>query len=82
MLEKTTPFVPGFGHAGVSTHPAVKKRLYKSSGKTWSDLGCEEFLKKVTLGWGSSAAHRTHIRGSLTNFSCLTAKYQTRITHQ
>ena len=47
MLGKTTLFVPGFDHAGISTQSVVEKRLYKSTGKTRHDLGREEFLKTV-----------------------------------
>ncbi|GJE94069.1 valyl-tRNA synthetase-like protein [Phanerochaete sordida] len=47
MLGKTTLFVPGFDHAGISTQSVVEKRLWKSSGKTRHDLGREEFLKTV-----------------------------------
>ena len=50
MLGKTTLFVPGFDHAGISTQSVVEKRLYKSSGKTRHDLGREKFLDTV-LEW-------------------------------
>ena len=47
MLGKTTLFVPGFDHAGISTQSVVEKRLYKSSGQTRHDLGREKFLDTV-----------------------------------
>lgn len=47
MLGKTTVFVPGFDHAGISTQSVVEKRLFKSSGKTRHDLGREKFLETV-----------------------------------
>lgn len=47
MLGKTTLFVPGFDHAGISTQSVVEKRLYKSSGKTRHDLGREKLLDTV-----------------------------------
>ena len=50
MLGKTTLFVPGFDHAGISTQSVVEKRLYKTSGKTRHDLGREKFLETV-LQW-------------------------------
>jgi len=50
MLGKSTLFVPGFDHAGISTQSVVEKRLYKSSGKTRHDLGREKFLETV-LEW-------------------------------
>ena len=47
MLGKTTLFVPGFDHAGISTQSVVEKRLFKTSGKTRHDLGREKFLETV-----------------------------------
>ncbi|KAH7909011.1 tRNA synthetases class I-domain-containing protein [Hygrophoropsis aurantiaca] len=50
MLGKTTLFVPGFDHAGISTQSVVEKRLYKAEGKTRHDLGREVFVDKV-MDW-------------------------------
>jgi len=50
MLGKTTLFVPGFDHAGISTQSVVEKRLYKTSGKTRHDLGRQKFLETV-MDW-------------------------------
>ena len=50
MLGKTTLFVPGFDHAGISTQSVVEKRLYKSTGQTRHDLGRERFLETV-MDW-------------------------------
>ncbi|KIY44702.1 hypothetical protein FISHEDRAFT_67400 [Fistulina hepatica ATCC 64428] len=50
MLGKTTLFVPGFDHAGISTQSVVEKRLYKTSGRTRHDLGREKFLETV-MDW-------------------------------
>lgn len=50
MLGKTTLFVPGFDHAGISTQSVVEKRLWKTAGKTRHDLGREKFLGTV-LDW-------------------------------
>ena len=47
MLGKTTLFVPGFDHAGISTQSVVERRLYKTEGKTRHDLGRAVFLDKV-----------------------------------
>lgn len=47
MLGKTTLFVPGFDHAGISTQSVVEKRLYKNTGQTRHDLGREKFLDTV-----------------------------------
>ncbi|OSD00306.1 hypothetical protein PYCCODRAFT_1437437 [Trametes coccinea BRFM310] len=46
MLGKTTLFVPGFDHAGISTQSVVEKRLLKT-GVTRYDLGREAFVEKV-----------------------------------
>ena len=46
MLGKTTLWVPGFDHAGISTQSVVEKRLYKT-GVTRHDLGREAFVGKV-----------------------------------
>ncbi|KAF7969993.1 hypothetical protein HWV62_25422 [Athelia sp. TMB] len=47
MLGKTTLFVPGFDHAGISTQSVVEKRLFKSTGQTRHDLGREKFIETV-----------------------------------
>jgi valyl-tRNA synthetase len=47
MLGKTTLFVPGFDHAGISTQSVVEKRLYKAEGKTRHDLGRDKFVETV-----------------------------------
>ncbi|KAG8735288.1 hypothetical protein FRC10_010763 [Ceratobasidium sp. 414] len=47
MLGKTTLFVPGYDHAGISTQSVVEKRLYKATGQTRHDLGREKFLETV-----------------------------------
>lgn len=47
MLGRTTLFVPGFDHAGISTQSVVEKRLWKTSGQTRHDLGREAFIGKV-----------------------------------
>jgi valyl-tRNA synthetase len=55
MLGKTTLFIPGFDHAGISTQSVVEKRLYKTSGKTRHDLGREKFLETV-MDWKTEYA--------------------------
>ncbi|THG98479.1 hypothetical protein EW026_g3716 [Hermanssonia centrifuga] len=47
MLGKTTLFVPGFDHAGISTQSVVEKRLWKAKGQTRHDLGREKFVDTV-----------------------------------
>ncbi|KAL5480308.1 VAS1 [Sanghuangporus weigelae] len=62
MLGKTTLFVPGFDHAGISTQSVVEKRLYKSSGRTRHDLGREKFLETV---WAWKNDYQTRITSQL-----------------
>ncbi|KAH8105479.1 tRNA synthetases class I-domain-containing protein [Cristinia sonorae] len=62
MLGKTTLFVPGFDHAGISTQSVVEKRLYKSSGKTRHDLGREKFLETV---WDWKNEYQSRITNQL-----------------
>ncbi|KAI8820771.1 tRNA synthetases class I-domain-containing protein [Fimicolochytrium jonesii] len=47
MQGKTTLFVPGCDHAGISTQVVVEKRLVKERGITRHDLGREKFLEEV-----------------------------------
>jgi valyl-tRNA synthetase len=49
MLGKTTLYVPGYDHAGISTQSVVEKRLFKTKGQTRHDLGREKFLEVVRL---------------------------------
>ncbi|KAI0338116.1 hypothetical protein BDW22DRAFT_1338444 [Trametopsis cervina] len=62
MLGKTTLFVPGFDHAGISTQSVVEKRLYKSSGQTRHDLGREKFLETV---WDWKNEYQSRITNQL-----------------
>jgi valyl-tRNA synthetase len=47
MLGKTTLFIPGFDHGGISTEVVVEKRLYRRTGQTRHDLGKEKFLQAI-----------------------------------
>ncbi|EMD35801.1 hypothetical protein CERSUDRAFT_84897 [Gelatoporia subvermispora B] len=47
MLGKTTVWVPGYDHAGISTQSVVEKRLFNATGQTRHDLGRENFIEKV-----------------------------------
>jgi valyl-tRNA synthetase len=47
MLGKTTLFVPGFDHAGISTQAVVESRIWKLERKTRHDYGRDVFLEKV-----------------------------------
>lgn len=77
MLGKTTLFVPGFDHAGISTQSVVERRLFKQEGKTRHDLGREAFLDKVMAWKNESVLHRVIKDSYLMSFS-----YQSRITNQ
>jgi valyl-tRNA synthetase len=65
MLGKTTLFVPGFDHAGISTQSVVEKRLYKTTGQTRHDLGREKFLDTVLQWKNEYDAHSSCIRTRL-----------------
>ncbi|TEB35463.1 valine-tRNA ligase [Coprinellus micaceus] len=57
MRGKSTLFVPGFDHAGISTQSVVEKRLWKNEGKTRRDLGREKFLGTV-MDWKNEYQER------------------------
>lgn len=47
MKGKTTLFLPGFDHAGISTQSVVEKQVWKNEKKTRHDYGREKFVDKV-----------------------------------
>lgn len=47
MLGKTTLWIPGCDHAGISTQSVVENMLWRREGKTRHDLGREDFVDKV-----------------------------------
>ncbi len=47
MQGKTTLWLPGCDHAGISTQSVVEKTLYRKEGKTRHDLGREKFVETV-----------------------------------
>lgn len=47
MKGKTTLFLPGFDHAGISTQSVVEKQVWKTEKKTRHDYGREKFVEKV-----------------------------------
>ena len=47
MRGKTTLFLPGFDHAGISTQSVVEKQVWKTEKKTRHDYGREKFVEKV-----------------------------------
>ncbi|KAI9452674.1 tRNA synthetases class I-domain-containing protein [Russula earlei] len=56
MSGKTTLFVPGFDHAGISTQSVVEKRLLKT-GRTRHDLGRAKFVETV-MDWKNDYQER------------------------
>lgn len=49
MKGKKTLWVPGMDHAAIATQSKVEKILEKEEGKRKTDLGREEFLKRVDV---------------------------------
>ncbi|GEQ70170.1 hypothetical protein JCM33374_g3846 [Metschnikowia sp. JCM 33374] len=47
MKGKTTLYLPGFDHAGISTQSVVEKQVWKTEKKTRHDYGREKFVEKV-----------------------------------
>lgn len=47
MKGKTTAWIPGMDHAGISTQSVVEKMLWKTEKKTRHDLGREAMLEKI-----------------------------------
>jgi valyl-tRNA synthetase len=47
MKGKTTAWIPGMDHAGISTQSVVEKMLWKMEGKTRHDLGREALLETI-----------------------------------
>ncbi|OBA22679.1 hypothetical protein METBIDRAFT_48289 [Metschnikowia bicuspidata var. bicuspidata NRRL YB-4993] len=47
MKGKTTLYLPGFDHAGISTQSVVEKQVWKTEQKTRHDYGREKFVAKV-----------------------------------
>lgn len=62
MKGKTTLFVPGFDHAGISTQSVVEKMLWKNEKKTRHDLGREKF---VDLVWEWKEDYHSRIKKQL-----------------
>ena len=47
MKGKTTAWIPGMDHAGISTQSVVEKMIWKTEGKTRHDYGREKMLEKI-----------------------------------
>ncbi|KZZ88472.1 valyl-tRNA synthetase [Moelleriella libera RCEF 2490] len=68
MNGKTTLWLPGCDHAGISTQSVVEKMLWRKEKKTRHDLGREKFVETVWL-WKEDYHKRinkalTHMGGS------------------
>jgi valyl-tRNA synthetase len=55
MLGKTTWFVPGLDHGGLSTEYVVEKRLHKLTGRDRYDIGREKLLHTIQA-WNTESA--------------------------
>ncbi|RMD42617.1 hypothetical protein DV735_g2502, partial [Chaetothyriales sp. CBS 134920] len=47
MKGKTTAWIPGMDHAGISCQSVVEKRLWKTEGKSRHDVGREKLLEII-----------------------------------
>lgn len=63
MQGRTTLFIPGFDHAGISTQSVVEKNVWKQTGKTRHDFGREKF---VGLVWDWKEEYHKRIKSQIT----------------
>jgi valyl-tRNA synthetase len=64
MQGKTTLWLPGCDHAGISTQSVVENMLWRKEGKTRHDLGREEFVNTV---WKWKDEYHKRINKALTS---------------
>lgn len=62
MKGKTTLWLPGMDHAGISTQSVVEKMLWKKEQKTRHDLGRKDFIDRV---WDWKHEYHANIRNAL-----------------
>lgn len=62
MQGKTTLFIPGFDHAGISTQSVVEKMVWKNEQKTRHDYGREKFIDLV---WEWKEDYHNRIKNQL-----------------
>lgn len=62
MKGKTTLFIPGFDHAGISTQSVVEKMLWTKTKETRHDLGREKFTDLV---WEWKEEYHARIKDQL-----------------
>lgn len=62
MMGRTTLFIPGFDHAGISTQSVVEKNVWKSERKTRHDYGREKF---VDLVWDWKKEYHARIKNQI-----------------
>lgn len=63
MRGKTTLFIPGFDHAGISTQSVVEKNIWKKEKKTRHDYGREKFVELV---WDWKKEYHNRIKSQIT----------------
>lgn len=59
MKGRTTLFIPGFDHAGISTQSVVEKMMWNKNRQTRHDLGREKFTEVV---WDWKEDYHTRIK--------------------
>lgn len=69
MRGRTTLFIPGFDHAGISTQSVVEKNVWNKEQKTRHDYGREKF---VDLVWAWKEEYHARIKAQI---SALGASY-------
>lgn len=62
MKGKTTAWIPGCDHAGISTQSVVEKMIWKTEGKTRHDLGREALLERI---WSWKEKYHANITNQL-----------------
>ena len=62
MKGKTTAWIPGMDHAGISTQSVVEKMLWKTETKTRHDLGREAMVEKI---WAWKHKYHANIKNQL-----------------
>lgn len=62
MMGKTTAYIPGCDHAGISTQSVVEKALWKNEKKTRHDIGREALVKTI---WAWKGTYHSNITNQI-----------------
>lgn len=68
MKGRTTLYLPGFDHAGISTQSVVEKQVWKKEKKTRHDYGREAFVAKV---WEWKEEYHSRIKNQVKRLGAL-----------